>query len=101
MDPARIVPCVIVPPKLVSTPAIVIPSFANSTFATPPFLIITAPLDTLKLSPWNEAIPLLDVVASSPDIVPLDAISIPSPAVNAATTPPEPDIAVDPAKIVA
>ena len=53
---------------------------ANSSFAIPLSFIVTAPLETLKLSELNEAIPLLDAVASSPDITPL-FISIPSPAV--------------------
>ena len=58
---------------------------ANSSFETPPSFIVTAPLETLKLSELNEDIPLLDVVASSPDITPL-FISIPSPAENLALT---------------
>ena len=53
---------------------------ANSSLAIPLSFIVTAPLETLKLSELNEAIPLLDAVASSPDITPL-FISIPSPAV--------------------
>ena len=52
--------------------------------STPPALIVTAPLLTEKLSVENEAIPLLEEVASSPDIsiVPSPLVtSIPSPAV--------------------
>ena len=54
---------------------------ANSSFETPLSFIVTAPLETEKLSELNDAIPLLDVDASSPDISPL-LISIPSPAEN-------------------
>jgi len=55
---------------------------ANSALATPPSLIVTAPLDTAKLSELNEATPLFEVVASSPAIVivfPVAEVSIPSP----------------------
>ena len=45
----------------------------------------TAPEETVKFSVSKEAIPLLDTVASSPDISPED-ISIPSPAVKCALT---------------
>ena len=57
-------------------------SSANSAVTTPPSLIVTAPLDTAKLSELNEATPLLEVVASSPAIVTvLDVaeVSIPEP----------------------
>ena len=81
VDPASSVVCVIVPPKLVSTPAIVIPSFTNSIFVTPPSFIVTSPLVTRKLSVLNVAIPLFVEDASSPLITPLE-ISIPSPAVK-------------------
>ena len=60
---------------------VVTASFANSAVTTPPSLIVTAPLDTAKLSLENDATPLLDVVASSPEnvIVPeLSPTSIPS-----------------------
>ena len=55
---------------------------ANSALATPPSLIVTAPLDTAKLSELNEATPLFEVVASSPAIVivfPVAEVSMPSP----------------------
>ena len=42
---------------------------ANSAFATPASLIVTAPEDTEKLSEENDATPLADVVASSPAMV--------------------------------
>ena len=58
---------------------------ANSSFETPPSLIVTAPLETPKLSVLNEAIPLFDEVASSAEISPL-LISIPSPAENLSLT---------------
>ena len=51
----------------------------------PSALILTAPDVTEKCSVLNEAIPLFEVVASSPDISP-DVISIPSPAVKCALT---------------
>ena len=54
--------------------------------STPPALIVTAPLVTEKLSELKLAIPLLEVVASSPAIVttPLDSErSIPSPSCKA------------------
>ena len=54
---------------------------ANSSFATPLSFIVTAPLETDKLSELNDAIPLFEVLASSPLISPL-LISIPSPAEN-------------------
>ena len=57
---------------------------ANCALLTPPFLIVTAPDVTLKSAPSNEAIPLFDEVASSPDTVVPD-ISIPSPPVNEET----------------
>ena len=72
---------VILLPKETDVPLIVIELFTNSAFATPPSLIVTAPLETEKLSELKDAIPLLDVDASSPDISPL-LISIPSPAEN-------------------
>ena len=46
-----------------------IDELANSAFATPPFLIVTAPDDTEKLSELNDALPLADVVASSTETV--------------------------------
>ena len=58
---------------------------ANSSALTPPFLIVTAPELTEKLSLLNDATPLLDVEASSPAIVtvPPDCVaSIPSPEAN-------------------
>ena len=63
--------------------------FSSSAFATPPFFIVTAPELTAKLSELNDAIPLLEVVASSPAIVTVLAASslvtsIPSPAVTTA-----------------
>ena len=58
------VKAVIVPPKEVDVPPIVIALFANSALATPASLIVNAPLLTAKLSEWNDAIPLLEVVAS-------------------------------------
>ena len=79
------------PPNATDTPFIVIDEFANLAFAiepascvfvTPPDLIVTSPDDTEKSSELNEAIPLLDVEASSPDIVnmlPVIAVSTPSP----------------------
>ena len=45
--------------------------------------MVTAPLETEKLSELNDATPLLDVVASSPDTVAVPELydtSIPSPA---------------------
>ena len=57
-------------------------SAANSAVTTPPSFIVTAPLDTAKLSELNEATPLLDVDASSPAIVtvlPVAEVSMPSP----------------------
>ena len=69
------------PPKEIAEPLIVIELFANSAFATPPSFIVTAPLETEKLSELNDAIPLFEVLASSPLISPL-LISIPSPAEN-------------------
>ena len=69
------------PPKEIAEPLIVIELFTNSAFATPPSFIVTAPLETEKLSELNDAIPLFEVLASSPLISPL-LISIPSPAEN-------------------
>ena len=57
-------------------------SSAISAVTTPPSLIVTAPLDTAKLSELKLATPLLDVLASSPAIVislPEILVSIPSP----------------------
>ena len=76
-----------VSPRATSKPepvfaARVMPSFNSSALITPLSLIVTAPLDTEKLSEWNEATPLLDVVASSPAMVTVFAaivISMPSP----------------------
>ena len=42
---------------------------ANSSLLTPPFLIVTAPDDTAKLSELNDAIPFAEVDASEPAIV--------------------------------
>ena len=39
----------------------------SSVKSTPPLLIVTSPEFTLKLAVLNLAIPLLDVVASSPE----------------------------------
>ena len=67
-----------------------IAELASSAFATPPSLIVTAPLDTAKLSELNDATPLLDVVASSAEYVTvpeLSATSIPSPALNVIVPP--------------
>ena len=92
---------VIVSPSDVSSEPIVIPSFASFAFAiepasssllTPPFLIVTTPDDTEKLSELNEATPLLDVLASSPAIVISSSdtvVSIPSPPVNVSVPPVE------------
>ena len=49
--------------------AVVTASSANSAVTTPPSLIVTAPEETAKLSLENDAIPLLDVLASSPAIL--------------------------------
>ena len=90
--PPNKVSSVIEPPRDTDVPLIVIAEFnnlpfaiepANSSFDTPLFFIVTAPLLTLKLSELNDAIPLLLVVAFSPLISPED-ISIPSPALIAA-----------------
>ena len=84
------VKAVIVPPKEVDVPPIVIALFANSALATPASLIVTTPLLTAKLSEWNEATPLLEVLASSPAmvtaLVPI-VVLIPSPAVNVKVSP--------------
>ena len=64
---------------------VVTASFANSAVTTPPSLIVTAPLDTAKLSLENDATPLLDVVASSPEKVNVQQVkhkSKPSPPEN-------------------
>ena len=74
-------------------------SAANSAVTTPPSLIVTAPLDTAKLSLENDATPLLDVVASSPEnvIVPeLSPTSIPSPAANVIVPPNAMSVSVEP-----
>ena len=84
------VKAVIVPPSEVAVPPIVIALFANSALATPAVLIVTTPLETAKLSEWNEAIPLLEVEAFSPEKVTvpeLSATSKPSPAANVAVPP--------------
>ena len=55
---------------------------ASWVFVIPLALTVTAPDETAKSSELNEAIPLLDVVASSPAIVkvgPEIVVSIPSP----------------------
>ena len=52
-----------------------IAELASSAFATPPSLIVTAPLDTAKLSELNDATPLLDVVASSGEYVTVPELS--------------------------
>ena len=80
------------PPNETELPFNVIAELANSAFATPPFLIVTAPLDTAKLSELNDATPLLDVVASSAEYVTvpeLSATSIPSPSLNVIVPPNE------------
>ena len=53
----------------------------NSVDDIPSALTETAPDEVEKFVLLNDAIPLFDVVASSPEIAPLD-ISIPSPALN-------------------
>ena len=85
---------VIVSPSDVSVLPIVIPSLASFAFAiepascadeTPPDLIVTAPDETSKSAEANDAIPLLDEVASSPTIVISlfdTVVSIPVPPVN-------------------
>ena len=65
-------------------------SAASSAVTTPPSLIVTAPEDTAKLSELKDAIPLFDVVASSPAIVISSSdtvVSIPSPPVNVKVLP--------------
>ena len=60
----------------------VVPSSKLSSAAVEVVASVTAPLATLKSSELNEAIPLLDVVASSPVIVivlPVAEVSTPSP----------------------
>ena len=60
-------------------------SAASCAVETPRDFIVTAPLDTEKSLELNDAIPLFDVVASSPEIVTVlsvTAVSIPSPPVN-------------------
>ena len=55
---------------------------ANCVFVIPPALTVTSPEDTAKSALANEAIPLLDVDASSPEIVkrlPVIVVSTPSP----------------------
>ena len=72
---------------------------AISSATTPPDFIVTAPDDTAKLSLENDATPLLDVVASSPEnvIVPeLSPTSIPSPAANVNVPPNEMSVLVEP-----
>ena len=73
--------------------------FANSAFATPLSLIVTAPLDTLKLSELNDATPLLLVVASSPlnvTVPELSATSNPSPAAKVIVPPSEIAVVFEP-----
>ena len=60
---------VIVSPKFTASLPIVIEPFSRSAFATEPALIVTAPDVTVKWFVSNEAIPLFDVVASSPATV--------------------------------
>ncbi len=60
----------------------------------PPSIVVTvtAPLETVKLSELNDAIPLLLVVASSPAIVsklPTIVVSIPSPPIILNSSPKE------------
>ena len=91
--PDKMVAAEIEPPNDISLPAIVIPSFSSCEFPTPNALIVTLPLVTAKSADAKDAIPLLVVDASSPEIVavPSDVISIPSPAVNSASNCAEPD----------
>ena len=78
-------------------------SSANSAVTTPPSLIVTAPLDTEKLSELNEATPLLEVVASSPlnvTVPELSATSKPSPAAKVAVPPNAISVVFDPSETV-
>ena len=80
------------PPPLKPSPAVTVTALfasfafaiepASSSFDTPLSFIVTAPLDTLKLSELNDAIPLFAVVASSPatvSVFEVADVSIPSP----------------------
>ena len=73
-----------VPPPERPVPAVTVTlELTSSSLATPPFLIVTSPSVTAKLSALKDAIPLFDVVASSPEIVIVDPVTevlIPSPA---------------------
>ena len=78
--------------------AILNEELTNSALATPPSLIVTAPELTLKLSELNEATPLFDVEASSPETVkvaPEIVVSIPSPPVTNNVWPKSIEVVVD------
>ena len=87
------------PPNDTPEPFIVIDEFAslalaiepaNCVFVIPPALTVTAPELTAKSSELNDAIPLLEVDASSPAIVikfPVIVVSIPSPPTKLTSSP--------------
>ena len=63
------------------------------------FFAVTAPLETVKFAFAKEAIPLFEVVASSPDIVTVlsvTAVSIPSPAAKVSICPVLKESVLDP-----
>ena len=76
----------VTPSRILSSAVVTVaPSRIFSSAAVDVVASVTAPLDTLKSSELNDAIPLLVVVASSPAIVialPVAEVSIPSPPVT-------------------